>query len=92
MRTAPLIITDKEWKELTNVPEVVQAWGLDNDPKITLVEDFKAQVYGVKFDFVSGSPGYCGDLFILSGDSLGEPMTLIRDLNTKKLTVLQPEP
>ena len=91
MRHAPLIITDKEWKELMNVPEVVQAWGLDNDPKITLVKEFKAQAYGAKFDFVSGSPGYCGDLFVLLGDYPTVPMALIRDLNTNKLTVLAPE-
>jgi hypothetical protein len=35
-------------------------------------------VYGMRFDFVSASPGYVGDLYILSGDALGEPYTLIR--------------
>ena len=48
-------------------------------------------MYGVKFDFVSGGPGYCGDLFIILGDYPGVPMALIRDLNTNKLTVLEPE-
>ena len=27
-------------------------------------------VYGVKFHFVSGSPGYIGDIYILQGDVL----------------------
>ena len=35
-------------------------------------------VYGVKFDFVSGGPGYVGDRYILRGAVLGEPMVLIR--------------
>ena len=35
-------------------------------------------VYGVKFDFASGAPGYVGDLYILHGDALGEPMVFIR--------------
>ena len=52
------------------------------------VQNFKSVVYGVKFDFVSGSPGYVGDLFILLGDALSDPMTLIRDDDTKKLKVL----
>jgi hypothetical protein len=34
-------------------------------------------VYGVKFDY-DGGPGYNGDLYILHGDEMGEPMTLIR--------------
>jgi hypothetical protein len=34
----------------------------------------------VKFDFVSGiAPGYVGDSYILDGDALGEPVTLIRE-------------
>ncbi len=34
---------------------------------------------GVKFDFASSmAPGYVGDLYILQGDALGEPIVLIR--------------
>jgi hypothetical protein len=37
-------------------------------------------VYGVKFEYSCGiAPGYVGDLYILHGDALGEPMTLIRE-------------
>ena len=86
MTTNPLVINDEEWKELMNVPEVVQGWGWTED-EIT-AKEIKSQIYGVKVDFVSGSPGYCGDLFILLGDSLGEPMTLIRSHDTKKLKVV----
>jgi len=41
-------------------------------------EQFADMVYGVRFDFTSGGPGYVGDLYILHGDSLGEPTVLIR--------------
>ncbi len=45
-----------------------------------LPEQFASRVYGVKFHFVSGGPGYVGDLFILQGDALSEsaPIALIR--------------
>jgi len=48
--------------------------------------DFSAQVYAAKFNFVSGSPGYVGDLFILQGDG-DAPMVLHRD-EKGKLVVL----
>ena len=39
-------------------------------------EQFADMVYGVKFRFSPGmAPGYMGDLYILQGDALGEPVT-----------------
>ena len=35
--------------------------------------------YGAKVDFVSGGPGYVGDSYVLQGDALGEPLSLIRE-------------
>lgn len=46
------------------VPDVRESWGLDGSET---PEDFAAMVYGAKFDFVSGGPGYVGDLYILHG-------------------------
>ena len=57
------------------VAEVRESWGLDGNET---PEEFSAMVYGARFDFVSGGPGYVGDLYILCGDALGEPLTLIR--------------
>ena len=52
----------------------------------TSTAEFANAVYGVKFDFTSSGPGYCGDMFILMGDALsGPPMVLIRDDQTKQL-------
>ena len=71
----PHAISIKEWMELITAPEIRQAWGLDGSESAEYLADI---VYGVRFDFVSGSPGYVGDLYILHGDTLGEPMRLIR--------------
>lgn len=57
------------------LPVIRESWGLEGNET---PEEFADMAYGVKFDFVSGSPGYVGDLYILQGDALGEPMTLIR--------------
>lgn len=70
----PQEISLAEWEEIMQVPVIRDSWGLENETP----EEFAGMAYGVKFDFVSGSPGYVGDLYILHGDALGEPMTLIR--------------
>ena len=71
----PQEISMSEWKEIIQLPVIRESWGLESETP----EEFADMVYGVKFAFVSGSPGYVGDLFILNGDALGEPMTLIRE-------------
>ncbi len=54
---------------------VRNAWGIEKDET---PEAFASMVYGVKFDFVSGSPGYVGDLYVLQGDALtGAPPVVI---------------
>lgn len=57
------------------VPTVKESWGIENDTP----EQFADSVYGVKFSYTSGmAPGYAGDLYIIHGDALGEPVVLIR--------------
>jgi len=72
----PLAISIDEWKEIMQIPEVRESWGIENET----VEDFADMVYGVKFHFTSGSPGYCGELYILQGDILtgDAPFILLR--------------
>lgn len=73
----PQEISLAEWKEIMLVPIVREAWGIqDHD----IPEQFADVVYGVKFAFTSGSPGYIGDLYILQGDALtgDAPLVLIR--------------
>jgi len=58
------------------VPEVKESWGLNADIS---PQEFADMAYGTKFAFSPGiGPGYVGDWYILSGDALGEPFTLIR--------------
>ena len=71
----PLEISIAEWKDIMQVPAIRESWGIEDNET---PEQFADMVYGVKFDFSSGGPGYVGDLYILHGDALGEPMTLIR--------------
>ena len=74
----PQQISNTESKEIIAVPAVREAWGLAGD--VTPIE-FESIVYGVKFNCVSGSPGYVGDIFGLHGDALSEvaPMALRRE-------------
>ena len=78
----PNPLTIEEWKEVMAVPEVRESWGIEDDETPA---DFAAQVYAANFNFVSGSPGYVGDLFILQGDTLtgDAPFVLQRDRNGK---------
>ena len=62
----PEDISLAEWREIMEVQEVKESWGLSDETP----EEFAANVYVVKFDFVSGSPGYVGDLYIIQGDTL----------------------
>jgi hypothetical protein len=71
----PHEISTEEWSEIIALTVVRECWGLD---EATTPEDFAEMAYGVRFDFVSGGPGYVGDLYILSGDAIGEPLTLVR--------------
>jgi hypothetical protein len=69
-------ITDAEWEELASLPAIRDAYGFlsqDGGP------DLEGSSYGAHFDFISGSPGYVGDVYILLGDDLGGPMLVIRD-------------
>jgi hypothetical protein len=78
MDNRPKVISEVEWKEISSLAAVREAWGLEDasDPL-----EFASLVYGAKFDFVSGGPGYVGDIYVLQGDALTEvpPMVLRRD-------------
>jgi len=80
--TKPHPLTLAEWKEVVTVPTVRESWGIEDD--MTPAE-FAARVYAAKFNFVSGSPGYVGELFVLQGDALtgNPPMVLRRGPNGK---------
>lgn len=71
----PQELSMQEWKAIMQIPAIRESWGLEDNET---PEQFADMVYGVKFHFSSGGPGYVGDLYILQGDALGEPMTVIR--------------
>ena len=89
MDTKPKKISPKEWQEILTVKDIQDMWGvwIEGSDAIT-AKEFSEQVYGVKFNFVSGSPGYCGDVFILMGEAFDQPVTLFRDYSAGRLTVL----
>lgn len=88
MDTNPHPIESTEWKELMEVPAVRDAWGIGDD---MTSDEFKSLVYGAKFNYVSGGPGYIGDLFILQGDALTDrpPVVLKRDRQGKLIALLR---
>ena len=85
----PYPLSPEEWRQIITVPAVREAWGLQADEKPT---DFAAMVYGAKFDFSSGSPGYIGEIFILQGDALtGYPPLVLRRADDGTLIVCNEE-
>jgi hypothetical protein len=84
--TKPHPLTAAEWKEIMTVPVIRESWGIDDE---TTLSEFSSQVYAARFDFISGSPGYVGDLFILQGDTLtGDAPMVVRRDQKGSLTVL----
>jgi hypothetical protein len=81
----PYPLSQEEWKQIITIPAVRDAWGLADD---LTPSEFAGSVYGVKFKFFSGSPGYVGDLFILQGDALtGYPPMVLRRVDDGTLVV-----
>lgn len=73
----PRTISGPEWAKLRALREVEEGWGLGPDDT---AEALAQMAYGVRFDFQSGGPGYCGPLYLLVGD--GDPryvLTVTRD-------------
>lgn len=65
----PHALTDGEWEELAGIEAVQEGWGIEPGEGGAMLKECGA--YAVRFDFVSGSPGYVGPLYLLIGD--GDP-------------------
>ncbi len=75
MQNKPQKLRRTDWFQILGLHEIWDMWGLHQD---TTIKEFASMVYAVRFDFQSGSPGYCGDLYILQGDVLtGDPPIVI---------------
>jgi hypothetical protein len=84
--TKPHPLNLAEWKEIMAIPAIRESWGIDAG---TTPAEFAAEVYAARFDFVSGSPGYVGDLFILQGSYLtGDAPFVLRRENGGRLIIL----
>jgi hypothetical protein len=84
--TKPHSLTSREWQEIMTIPVIRESWGIEDSMSVS---DFSSQVYAARFEFISGSPGYVGDLFILQGDTLtGDAPFVLRRDEAGKLIVL----
>ena len=71
----PRTLSPQEWEEIAAVPYVREAWGLSDDES---GEHLASVCYGAKFDFVTGGPGWAGDIFVIHDDAFGGPPVVFR--------------
>jgi len=79
MTNKPFALTSGEIKEIAAVKGVQDLWGAGSAEEM---EEMLGANYTVKFEFVNGSPGYVGDLFLIQPDYLdpeSPAVRLIRD-------------
>lgn len=74
-------LTRSDIDEISHLEAIREMWGAESAAEMAAI--LRDAVYAAKFDFVSGGPGYVDDLYILHGDALGEPVTLVRDAARK---------
>jgi hypothetical protein len=88
MTNKPFALTAKEIKEIASMKEIQDAWGAEDS---TEMEETLKYIYTVKFQYVNGSPGYVGDLFIIQPDVLGNeyPLTRLIRNREKRLKLLE---
>lgn len=75
-RFAPHAITDAEWSELAQVERIKELFSLEGTQADG--ELLASICYGSRFDYINGSPGYFGDLFVLVGDHMDGPYMFTR--------------
>ena len=77
MTNKPFALTREEIKEIASNLAIQEMWGAQSFSEME--DTLKSSCYAVKFQFVSGCPGYVGDLFVIHGDNLEQPLRLIRN-------------
>ena len=87
MSNKPLELSNQEKLEIANMKEIRDMWGAETAKEF--VEYLEHTIYSVKFDFTSGSPGFCGDLITMYGDALAKPLTLIRNAGVLEVVELE---
>ncbi|MGA2733718.1 MAG: hypothetical protein ABSG35_14160 [Syntrophobacteraceae bacterium] len=76
MDNKPKALNSKEIEEIAAMKSVRQMWGAENAEE--MIKMLQGDIYAAKFDYMSGGPGYVGDLYVLLGDAYDEPLTLVR--------------
>ena len=79
MTNKPFALIAAEIKEIAALRAVQELWGAQSAEEM---EEMLGANYTVKFEFVNGSPGYVGDLFLIQPDYLdpeSPAVRLIRD-------------
>ena len=86
----PHRLSEEEIREICQIGFIRESWGAQNAKEMGQI--FDDSIYAVKFAFVSGSPGYVGDLYILQGDVLtgDAPLILLRENGGKLVPAYQP--
>lgn len=82
MKNQPIALSESERREIAALEDVQDMFGSETtDEMAELLRD----IYMVKFNFVSGSPGYVGELFLVQTDHLtgDAPLQIIRDKDRK---------
>jgi hypothetical protein len=71
----PTDLSESEWQGIVALPEF-RAWGVTDEN----VEELVSRLYGARFDFIAGGPGYVGPLYLVYGDAIsGQPLVVIRE-------------
>jgi hypothetical protein len=76
-RFLPHAITEAEWRELAQIQEVKEMFGLEDTDEDG--ELLASCCYGARFKYMNGSPGYIGDLFVLISNEMGGPFFVTRN-------------
>jgi hypothetical protein len=77
MDNKPHALTSEEIKEIAAIKDVRDMWGEESEQDF--IEMLNDNIYAVKFDYVTGGPGYFGDVIVLVGDGdCSEHVTLVR--------------
>ena len=87
MSNKPNAITESEIRELAELEALREMWGAENVSE--MIGLLREAIFAARFDYSPNTQsGYVGDVFLLMGDALGEPLTLIRDSETARLRLL----
>jgi hypothetical protein len=79
MGNQPKPLSEAEIQEIAAMDDIRVMWGDDTAEEFAMRLAPGGDIYATHFDFMSGSPGYFGDMIILAGDGdPGEHITLVR--------------